>query len=156
MKRTFRSLCVTGLLCGAALAQTASELPRVIRIYREDIKEGKYGAHEKTESNFMQAAAKAKYPAHILGMTAMTGPNQAWFLEEHDSFASVGDAEAFFEKSDLPPLDMADAELRTSSRSLIVVYRPDLSYRTHQLTQRLPKARFVNMIMVRVKPGMDQ
>ena len=49
-------------------AQQASAPPAVLHIFHEDIKEGKEAAHEKTEAAFMQAAAKANYPFHILGL----------------------------------------------------------------------------------------
>jgi hypothetical protein len=62
-------------------------------------------------------------------MTAETGPSKAWFSEEHSSFASIGETDAVFEKSELPTLDATDGELRSGSRSLIAVYRPDLSDR---------------------------
>jgi len=153
------SVFFVGSLLGAGFALSAQELkapPPVLRIFREDIKEGKGVAHERSESSFMQAAAKAKYPAHVLGTTAETGPSQAWFFEDHSSFASIGETDAAFEKSELGILDAADGELRSNSRSLIAVYRPDLSYRAKELVEKLPKARYVNMIMMRVRLGHDQ
>jgi hypothetical protein len=76
MKKTLGVSFVCSLL-GAGFELAAQELttpPPVLRIFREDVKEGKGIAHERSESNFMQAAAKAKYPAHSLRTTAETGP----------------------------------------------------------------------------------
>jgi len=158
MRKTLRVLFL-GSLLGSGVELAAQELtapPPVLRIFREDIKEGKGAAHEKSESAFMHAAARAKYPAHVLGTTAETGPSQAWFFEDHNSFASITETDAAFEKGDLGTLDAADGELRSGSRALIAVYRPDLSYRAKELVEKLPKARYVNMIMIRVRLGQDQ
>lgn len=158
MKKTL-SFFFVGSLLAAGVELAAQELttpPPVLRIFREDIKEGKGIAHARSESSFMQAAAKAKYPAHVLGTTAETGPSQAWFFEDHNSFASIAEAGAAFEKSELGILDAADGELRSGSRSFIAVYRPDLSYRAKELVEKLPKARYVNMIIIRIHLGQDQ
>jgi len=132
-------------------AQQASAPPAVLHIFREDIKEGKEAAHEKTESAFMQAAAKANYPFHILGLAAMTGTSQAWFLVEHASFATIPEAEDALDKPEFAGLDAADAQLRSGSLSMIARYRPDLSYATDKIN--LPKMRFFSVETVRVRPG---
>ncbi len=135
-------------------AQQPSAPPAVLQIFREDIKEGKGAAHEKSEAAFMQAVAKANYPSHILGMTAMTGTSQAWFLEGHATFASIAEAQAALDKPEFEALDAADAELRTGSRSMIAVYRADLSYAADKAD--LSKMRFFNIETIRLVQGSDQ
>jgi hypothetical protein len=132
-------------------AQQASAPPAVLHIFREDIKEGKGAAHEKSEAAFMQAAATANYPFHILGLSAMTGTSQAWFLVGHASFATIPEAEAALDKPEFAELDAADAQLRTGSLSMIARYRPDLSYAADKIN--LPKMRFFSVETVRVRPG---
>jgi hypothetical protein len=132
-------------------AQQASAPPAVLHIFREDIKEGKGAAHEKTEAAFMQAAAKANYPFHILGLTAMTGTSQAWFLVGHASFATIPEAETALDRPEFALLDAADAQLRTGSLSMIARYRSDLSYAADKIN--LPKMRFFSVETVRVRPG---
>ena len=148
MLRNLFSLFATGLLCAGGLqlsAQQNNDPPKVLRIFREDIKEGKTAGHEKSESAFMEAFAKANYPANILGMTTLTGTSQAWFLESHDSFDSIAKAEATLDT----------AEFRSNSTSWIAVYRPDISFHGQELVQSLPKARYFNVIMLRVQNGHD-
>jgi hypothetical protein len=159
MRRTLLPIAGIAMLCCAAaqvFAQASADPPKVLRIFREDIKEGRGAGHEKSESAFMEAAAKAQYPANILGMTTMTGGVQAWFLEGHDSFDSIAQAEAALGKSEFETLDSLDAEFRSSSRSWIAVYRPDLSYHGQDMMQTLPKARYFNIITMRVQLGHDQ
>jgi hypothetical protein len=159
MTRTLCSLLGIGLLGATAsllVGQDAPEPPKVLRIIREDIKEGKSAAHEKSESQFMRAAAAAKFPVNILGMNSITGTSQAWFLEAHDSFESIGKAEAVMEHSELGTLDSLDAEYRSGSRSWIAIYRPELSFHGQQLMQTLPKMRYFNVIMMRTRQEHDQ
>ena len=102
-------------------AQSPTGFPPVLRIFREDVKEGKAAAHEKTEAAFMQAAAKAKYPAHILGMASMTGTSQALFLEGHDNIASIADSQDVMDTAEFGAIDAADAQVRINQRSMLAV-----------------------------------
>ncbi|HYL75593.1 MAG TPA: hypothetical protein VEU96_15375 [Bryobacteraceae bacterium] len=158
MKRFLRTLLGTGLLCAAfqLAAQQPTDPPPVLRIFREDIKEGKAAAHERTEAKFAQAMLKNKYPVNSLGMTTISGMNQAWFLEAHASFASIGQSEAALSSPDYEMLDTLDAESRASSRSWIAVYRADMSYHAKELVETLPKARYINVITFRVRQGKDE
>ena len=77
----FRVLATGFLLSAAPFTQAQSTEPsRLMRIVREDIKSGKGAAHERVESAFARAFSKGGYPSYI-GMDAMTGATQAWFLE---------------------------------------------------------------------------
>ena len=136
-----------------AVLPVFAQPPKVLRIFREDIKEGKGGAHERSETAFMQAAAKANFPAHILGLTNFTGTSQAVFLEAFDTFASIPEAAAVLDTPEFAKLDAADAELRISQRSVIAAYRPDLSYATDKID--LPKMRYFNIETVRVREGQE-
>jgi hypothetical protein len=135
-------------------AQGQTGFPPVLRIFREDVKEGKAAAHEKTEAAFMQAAAKAKYPAHILGMASMTGTSQALFLEGHDNIASIADSQDVMDTAEFGAIDAADAQVRINQRSMLAVYRPDLSYRADKIN--LPKTRFFSIETVLVRESSLQ
>jgi len=160
MTRILSSLLGIGLLGVTAsallLAQEAPQPPKVMAIFREDIKEGKEAAHQQSESRFMGAAAAAKFPANVLGLQSLTGSSQVWFLEPHDSFESIGKTRAAMRNPELATLDASDGEFRTASRTWIAVYRPDLSFHGQQLMQTLPKARYLNIIMMRTRPDRDQ
>jgi hypothetical protein len=135
-------------------AQQPSGPPPVLRIFREEIKEGKGAAHEKTEAAFMQAAARAKYPARILGLTSITGTSLALFLEGHDTFASIADSQATLDTPEFVKLDIADAELRTSQRSILATYRADLSHGVDKIN--IPRTRFFSVETIRVRQGQEQ
>ena len=153
-------LCTTVVLLeGLAPAQNAPSPPPIVRVYVERVKPGKGPAHEKSEAAFVHVLSKANYPAHYLALTAMSGPDEAWYVEEHTSFAEVetsekaGDTPAI--KPELDQVSATDGEYISGGSSMIGVYRPDLSYRGDQATANLPKARYFNVITLRLKPGSD-
>src|SRR5947207_4882408 len=126
--RSIGALCagvfiVTGF---QAVAQDAPALPKVLRIYREEIKQGKDAAHEKTEANFARMAAKHKLPANYLGCNVGAGPSEAWYFEAHDSFKTIQASDDLREKNpamkaDMSMADSMDGELRASATTLIAV-----------------------------------
>jgi hypothetical protein len=157
-----------GVLCASvifvtgfqAVAQDAPALPKVLRIIREEVKQGKDAAHEKTEANFAKLAAKHKFGANYLGCNVVAGPSDAWFFEAHDSFKAIqntDDARAKNPamKADLSMADGLDGELRSSSSTMIAILRDDLSYRASQFAQELPKTRYFNMTIARLRPFTD-
>ena len=158
MSRTLCSLVGTGVLVAAfQLSAQAPDPPKVLRIIREDVKEGKASPHERAEAKIAQMFAKNKFPAYYIGMTTVTGPMQAWFLEPHDSFASIADAIAAQDKlAEFETLDAVDAESRTGTRAYTAVYRPDMSYHPAKLMEGMPKARFFNIVTLRVRFAHDE
>ena len=143
------------LLSGASLIQAQSpEPPHLLRIFREDIKSGKSSAHEKVELSYARTFSKAGY-TNYLALDGTTGTSQAWFLESYDSYESMEKAihmaEAEPLKTTLSQLDVQDGELRTGERNMIATYQKDLSYLP--VPSNLAKARFININMVRVRPG---
>ncbi|HKN21727.1 MAG TPA: hypothetical protein VJX73_09935 [Terracidiphilus sp.] len=76
---------------GIAVAQNQqaglTQPPKVIVIGREYLKPGKAGmSHEKTESAFVQAFARAKWPTHYIAMDSLSGKTRSLFITPYDSF----------------------------------------------------------------------
>jgi hypothetical protein len=139
-------------------AQEAPALPKVLRIFREEVKQGRGAAHEKTEASFVKMFTKYKYPVYSIGCDVLAGPTEAWFFEAHDSFKSIQNAETMIEKNaaikaDFASLDSMDGELRTNSTTMIAVLRDELSYHASQFAQDLPKARYFSMSINRIRPS---
>ncbi|MGB9456482.1 MAG: hypothetical protein WCB12_10585 [Bryobacteraceae bacterium] len=150
-------IALAALSAGGALAVFAQEQgpPPVLQIGRELIKEGKGAAHEKTEAAFVRAFRKADFPGHYLALSAMSGPNEVWFVEAFPSFEMSAEWEAESEKEPLKSAfeeaDAADGALRERSNSMWAVYRPKLSYRPDKLD--VGKTRFVRVFTYHVRPG---
>ncbi len=152
------SSCLTVGAAGVAGAQTTSaDAPaKVIRILREEVKPARGSAHEKHEAGWPAAFAKANYSVHYIAMTSMSGPSEAWFIEPHDSFASLERADQEAEKNptmqaELEALLPREGEFLSGGRAILARYREDLSYRPTPVN--IGKAHYVGVYSERVKPG---
>lgn len=160
--RTIGALCGSVLFAAifSAAAQDAPALPKVLRVFREEVKQGKTAAHEKTEASFAKMLAKNKFPAYSLACNVVAGPPEAWFFEAHDSYMDVQKVDGLMEKNaalrtEFAMLDSLDGELRAGSSTMLARLRSDLSYRLDQFAQELPKTRYISMIIVRIRPYTD-
>ena len=165
MNKLSRSLLGMSLVvaCGCiAAAQENSQgnvsLPKVLQITREYTKPGKSGmAHEKTESAFVQAMTRAKWPTHYLGMTSLSGKNCALFLTGYASFEAWEKDDAAVEKNTalsaaLDRAEMADGELLDSEDQGVFVFRDELSLRS---MVDLSHMRYLEISVYHVRPGRD-
>jgi hypothetical protein len=163
MNKLRRSLLGVSLVvtCSClAAAQESSQggvsVPKVLQIQREYTKPGKAGmVHEKTESAFVQALARAKWPTHYLGMTSLSGKSRALFLTWYASFEAWEKDIAATEKNTalftaLDRAAMADGELLDSVDSGVFVFREDLSLRT---MADLSHMRYLEGSLIHVRPG---
>jgi hypothetical protein len=131
--------------------------PKLLQIYREQVKTGHAAAHAKTEAGWPAAFSKAKSPDYYLALSSMTGPQVVWFLSPWDSYTAWGKSMARDEanaelSAELERLSAADAEHVESLPSLEVIARPDLSHGTYP---DLNKQRFWEITIMRVRPGHD-
>lgn len=163
MNKLSRSLLGMSLVvaCGCiAAAQESSQgnvsIPKVLQITREYTKPGKSGmVHEKTESAFVQAMTRAKWPTHYLGMTSLSGKSRALFLTRYASFEAWEKDNAAVEKNTalsaaLDRASMADGELLDSIDQGVFVFRDELSLRS---MVDLSHMRYLEISLYHVRPG---
>ena len=136
-------------------AAASSSAPAVLQITREFVKPYRNGAaHDKTESNFAAAFARAKFPANYVGMTSMSGKSRSLYFTSYATFAEwqkdnelegKGTLGAELEKAgidDSANLDELDSVVYTSDA--------DLSY--HSRTD-LQGVRFYEISVFHIRPG---
>lgn len=149
---------LTAVSVGSARAQgnqAADAPPAVLRITREEVKVAKDAAHEVNETNWATAYAKAKLPHGWLGMTSMSGPGEAWFLqgfgswEEIEKLSAAGEANEAW-SAEGKKLWAQDGEFLNRSSIVIAAYRPAMSYRAGS---NLATKRYMQVQLVRVRPG---
>ena len=144
---------------GIAMAQeepATTPPPKVMQIIREFVKPGKGGAaHEKAESAFVQAFARAKWPTHYFAATALTGRPRVLFFVAHDSFEA-------WEKDNLATqknaalsavLDHAsanDGELLSDTDTSVLTYNEEQSLRA---PVDIAHMRYFEISLYRVRPG---
>ena len=149
---------VTTALQAAAQQQPQMGPPRVLSIFREEIKAGRGAAHQNLEAGYVRALQKAKWPVYSLAMTPAVGGTDAWFITAYDSFASMEKDRRDSEKNtqmmaDFDRLDAQDADFRTGQRSMLFVLNEALSYGGNFDVSQM---RYFTVNTVRVRPGHDQ
>ena len=149
------TVCVGLTATIPAWAQAPARPPQIIKIIREEVRVGHDASHEKNEAGYVRALSKAGY-ANYVGMTAVSGPREAWFIEGYPSYAAVEAARVLTDKqpakSELELLDVKDAESVSGGRNLLAVYQKDLSF----MPERGPgKLHFIAVGIVRVRMGRE-
>jgi len=161
MKRT---LCLILAVCAVLFASISAaaqqpQLPKVLWIYREDVKPARGAAHHRVGHGFAQHWAKNKVQP-FLAVDAVSGnATEAMFLSGYDSLASLEkDMQAFDKGSSGPEFDALErqeAELVNSVRSMVAILRPDLSYKPERLMSVLPQSRYFSIETFRLRLGKD-
>jgi hypothetical protein len=164
MNKVARLLVGSSLMLACSCMTVAQEKPlgnqSVLQITREYTKPGKAGmAHDVTESSFVQAMARAKWPTHYLGMTSLSGQERALFLTWYPSFdAWEKDSNAVDKSTELSAaLDrasVADGELLSSVDQSVFVFRDELSLRSMSVADLSPM-RYMEISVYHVRPGHD-
>jgi len=132
--------------------------PKVLTVTREYTKPGKSGmSHEKTESAFVQAMAKAKWPTHYLAMDSLSGKPRSLFFTAYDSFeAWEKDALAVQKNAalnaELDRAGVADGELLSDIDQGVLMFREDMSLRP---AVDIAHVRYFEISRVHVKQGHD-
>jgi hypothetical protein len=156
MRFTFKLVVLLGLSV-PSWAQTPKPAP-VLEIFRESIKEGRGAAHEKVEADYAAAFRRANHPARYIAMSSMSGGSEVWFIQPMESFAIGEDFDKASEKeplkSTMAMMDSRDGELRSSSRTLWAVYRPDMSYGADKFSPA--KARYIMVGTFRIRMGHEE
>lgn len=161
ISRLFVGFALTAALVSVAAAQDkAPEAhPRVLVIQREFVKPGKSGAaHEKTESAFVQAMARAKWPTHYLATQSMSGKSRVLFFTLYDSYeAWEKDAQAMEKNAALSAaLDRAneaDGALLDSADQGVFTYDEKLSL--HPISD-ISHMRYLEIWVAHVRPGHNK
>jgi hypothetical protein len=160
LSRTLLGVCLAVSSSLIAMAQENPQgemsVPQVLQITREFTKPGKSGTvHEKTESAFVQAMTRAKWPTHYLAMTSLSGKSCALFLTHYASFEAWEKDNQATEKNTalfhaLESADEADGELLESVDQSVYVFREDLSLRT---MVDIAHMRYLEAFVIHVRPG---
>ncbi len=125
----------------------------MITIVREQVKMGRNADHSKFEAGWPAAMEKAKSPDFYLGMTSLTGENEAWFVIPWESYATVGESMKREDKdpvlsAELARLSLGDAEYVSSARTIQARARTELSVGEFP---DVGKARFFQVTVWRVR-----
>ena len=157
LSRFLLGLSVAVTLGGMAAAQE-NAIPKVLQVTREYTKPGKAGmVHDKSESVFVQAMARAKWPTHYLGMTSLSGKERALFFTQYASFEAWEQDNTAVEKNAalsaaLDRAGMADGDLLDEIDQGVFIFRDEMSLRP---MADLSHMRYLDISVYHVRPGHD-
>jgi hypothetical protein len=160
MKRTILYLWVLsaaglGSITTAPAQGLPKSQPKLLTIIREEVKTGRNADHSKAEASWPAAFEKAKSTDYYIGMSSMTGPNEAWFIIPADSHAAFGESMKKQDKdpvlsAELDRLSLLDAEYINGARTLQAIAKPELTVGDFP---DVNKVRFMEITVFRIKPG---
>lgn len=156
-----RSLCarLAFLVAPALLAQSGPmPPPPLMMFYREEVKPGRGAAHAVTEAAWAEASRKGGSKEHYIGMSAMTGPSEAWFIMGYASYADWESKQDEFDKqpalkAEIDRIAQQDGDQLTSTRSMLGTWRQDLSFGP---PVEIGKMRYMRIRTFRVKQGQTK
>ena len=158
MIKRLTSMAFAALLVGSVLPVAAQDAPlgtkrpKILRIYREEVKPGRQPAHEKNEAGWPAALRKANNKGYYL---AMSSGNEAWFLNPFASYAAMearakeDDADAAL-TAELDRLWAQDGEMLSKSGAIIAELDEELGYRADW---DAAKMRAYGVTILRLQPG---
>lgn len=154
----FATLAAGGAFAQEDQSKTATPPPKVLAVFREFLKPGKNGSmHEKSESVYVQALRRAKWPTHYFSVDSLSGKTRSLFLTGYDSFeAWEKDVQATQNNAALSAAlnraTVADGDLLSETDSSAWVFNPD-----HSLNPDVEVAhmRYMDIEVFHVKPGHD-
>lgn len=126
------------VLAASASAQSPGDPFSLIRIVSLD---------SGIDSNPLSSYRAAGANVDVVGLKAITGSAQYWFLETHGSFASVEALDRAFTNLNRPETRPEVAWLG--------YYRPTLSYRPEEAFKLVARSRYLQASIYRVRPGAE-
>jgi len=159
MKKQTGWLIAVSLLFGAlgtAAAQEMSGPPKVLVVFREVLKPGKSGmTHEKSESAFVQAFAKAKWPTHYFAADSLSGHPRSLFFVGYDSFEAWEKDSLATQKNPqlaatLDHAGVVDGELLSEAEGGVLVFHEKYSLRANV---DIAHMRYFEISVYHVRPG---
>ena len=130
MRKTHVSLAVLALVAGVsanALAQAVpATQPKFLHIFREQVKPNRGGEHAQWETGWPAAYEKAKGTTPYLALSAITGPQEVWYVTPYASQGAYGDVMAWEEAqpgltTELERLAKGDSEFLADANALQAV-----------------------------------
>jgi hypothetical protein len=165
MNKLSRSLLASSLMLACSFITAAQEksqansIPKVLQITREYTKPGRAGmVHDASESAFVQAMVRAKWPTHYLAMTSLSGKQRALFLTSYASLEAWEKDGAAVEKnptlsSALEAASIADGAELDSVDQGVFVFNEEMSLRP---MADLSQMRFMEISVYHVRPGHER
>lgn len=103
--------------------------------------------------------ADARAAVNVIGLSAITGLPETWFIESHLNFSSLEDLDRALDaigasRANASP-DAGQDDILAPARTLIATYQPQWSYRPDQASRLFPQAHYFHVTVYRVRSGTE-
>jgi hypothetical protein len=140
-----RNTIVLASLAVSMFAQSTTQPPALVRIVRNQA---------APDFDPIRGYVDAQTQVNVLGINSLTGSFESWLIEFHESFASIEAITAALASTRQTQPAMPTDSLPLAVTT-IAVYRSGLSYRPGEAAAALPKARYLNVSVYRIRAGAD-
>jgi hypothetical protein len=110
-------------------------------------------------ANAAKPYADAHAAVNVLGLTAVTGVPETWFLELHPSFASLEALDQALNAIGAPraaaAADGGQDDILAPARTLIATYQQQWSYRPDQAMRQFALARYIQVTIYRIRNASE-
>ena len=130
--------------------------PAYLQITIEEVKVGHDDEHSRLEAGWVAAFERAKSPFSGIGLVALSGQPQAWFLTPFESHEAIG--QSFKLMADDPVLAAKSRLARADAahvNNLRVVYLRARKELSRGAFPDIGKQRFYEITIFRVRPGHE-
>lgn len=135
-----RIFLLATLLAGGIAAQGLTDPPPIVQLVRKP----------GTSGSIMKPYANSGAAINVIGMASITGLPETCLVESHYSFASVEELD-----QKIGALDRSQDDMVAPPRTILALYRPNWSYRPDQAVRMLPRARYFQVSLYRIRPGTE-
>jgi hypothetical protein len=138
------------LLANCALAQALTDPPPIVQIMR---KPGYAAAAIRPYSD-------ARATINVVGLSAVTGLPETWFIETHQNFASIEELDKALNAAGAPRAagtfgEGGQDDVLAPARTMIAIYQPNYSYRPEQAARAIARSRYMHVTVYRVRGASE-
>jgi hypothetical protein len=138
------------LFASCAPAQTITDPPPIVQVVRKP----------GFAAGAVRPYSDARAAINVVGMSAITGLPESWFVETHLNFTSIEELDKALNAVGAPRAagtfaDSGQDDVLAPARTMIATYQPNYSYRPDQAARLLPRARYMHVTVYRVRGGTE-
>jgi hypothetical protein len=158
LRKIHVSLAVLALVASVSVNAFAQAVPatqpKFLHIFREQVKPARGAEHAQWEAGWPAAYEKAKSTTAYLALSAITGPQEVWYVVPYATQAAYGETMAWEEAqpgltAEVDRLAKGDAEFLADANALQAVAVPELS---HGAFTDIAKQRYWGDPTFRIRP----
>jgi hypothetical protein len=137
------------VFASCAFAQALTDPPPIVQVVRKP----------GFASSAVRPYADARAAVNVVGLSAVTGLPETWFVETHLNFTSIEELDKSLNAVGAPRaaggFEGGQDDVLAPARTMIAVYQPGYSYRPEQAARTIARARYMQVTVYRVRGATE-